>query len=191
MAQQTGLFGPHIREYSAGERGTIAYYPSVLAPDEAAVLFAFLREHLAFEQESMWMYDRTVDVPRLIARFSDERPIPPQLIAVRQRVEALLDVHFNALSVQLYRGENDSVAWHNDHRDELIDLPVIALVSLGATREMHVRSKERPRRTFKIDMEAGSLLVMAGRSQEFWEHTIPKARRRVGARISIALRQRR
>jgi alkylated DNA repair dioxygenase AlkB len=92
--------------------------------------------------------------------------------------------------VQYYRNGNDSVSWHNDHREELIELPTIALLSLGSTREMLVRSKARPRRTFSCDLEPGSLFVMSGRAQEFWEHHIPKVKRPIGPRISVALRQR-
>lgn len=190
MAQQIGFFGAQPQTFASGERGSIVYYPGVFDPAEAAALFGHLQQTLKFEQETMWMYDKTVDVPRLIARFKPGEPQPEELEAVRSRVEELLRVRFNSLSVQYYRNGADSVAWHNDHRDELIDLPTIALVSLGAAREMLVRPKEPPRRSVRIDLEPGSVLAMSGRSQEFWEHTIPKVKRAVGPRISIALRQR-
>ncbi len=138
----------------------------------------------------MWMYDKTVTVPRLIARFAPESDRPAVLAGVQQRIESYLNVTFTALSVQYYRDGSDSVAWHNDHREELIDLPTIALLSLGATREIRVRTKHKPRRSIACDLEAGSLFVMTGRAQEFWEHTIPKIERPITARMSIALRQR-
>jgi alkylated DNA repair dioxygenase AlkB len=191
VAQQIGLFGAQPEVFVDDESGRIAYYPAVFDPREAAELFSFLERTLEWSHETMWMYERTVDVPRLIARFEQGRERPEQLHAVQRRVEDVLGTQFNALSVQYYRGGTDSVAWHNDHRDELIALPTIALLSLGATREMLVRSKGRPRRSFGRDLEAGSLFVMSGRAQEFWEHTIPKVPRPVTPRISIALRQRR
>lgn len=184
-----GLFGAAARVFVDDETGRIVYYPALFSLPEAAALFAHLERSLEWTHETMWMYDRTVDVPRLIARFPAGAPLPAELRDVQSRVESFLDVRFNALSVQRYRDGNDSVAWHNDHRDELVDRPVIALVSLGATREMLIRSKARPRRSFSCDLDAGSVLVMRGRSQEFWEHTIPKVPRPITARISIALRQ--
>lgn len=190
MAQQIGFFGSQPRTFASGERGSIVYYPGIFDPGEAAALFAHLQQTLNFEQETMWMYDKTVDVPRLIARFKPGEERPPELVSVQSRVENLLGERFNALSVQYYRNGADSVAWHNDHREELVDLPTIALVSLGAAREMLVRPKAPPRRSTSIDLEPGSVLVMTGRSQEFWEHTIPKVKRPIGPRISIALRQR-
>lgn len=189
MAQQIGFFGSQPQAFASGERGSIVYYPGVFDAAEAAALFEKLQRTLNFERETMWMYDKTVDVPRLIARFKQDEARPPELAVVQSRIEDLLGERFNSLSVQYYRNGSDSVAWHNDHRDELVDLPTIALVSLGASREMLVRPKDPPRRSLRIEMEPGSLLVMSGRSQEFWEHTIPKVRRPVGPRISIALRQ--
>jgi alkylated DNA repair dioxygenase AlkB len=138
----------------------------------------------------MWMYDHTVTVPRLIARFMPGDEKPAELARAQQRVEEYLGVQFTACSVQLYRSGSDSVAWHSDHTEDLIELPVVAVLSLGATREMLVRSKRRPRKTFSCDLEPGSVFVMSGRAQEYWEHHIPKARRPVAARISVALRQR-
>ena len=106
-------------------------------------------------------------------------------------MEAFLGVQFSSVSFNYYRDERDSVAWHNDHLEELVERPVIALLSLGAVRPMLIRSKSRPRKQFEIDLQPGSLLVMSGRSQELWEHHIPKLKRPVSPRISIAFRQRR
>ncbi len=158
--------------------------------EESDALFRLLERTLPWQSETMWMYDRTVDVPRLIARFAPGEPQPQQLAQVKGRIEAFLRTQFTSLSVQYYRDGNDSVAWHNDHREELVELPTIAVLSLGATREMLVRSKSRPRRTLSCDLEPGSLFVMSGRAQEFWEHHVPKVATPVGPRISVALRQR-
>ena len=190
MAQQIGLFGAQPRVYVDDETANIVYYPAVYEADESARLFELLQRTLPWAHETMWMYDRTVDVPRLIARFAPGEPMPQELRDVQTRVEQYLDTEFTSLSVQYYRNEQDSVAWHNDHREDLVENAVVAVMSLGATREMQVRSKARPRRAFSIDLEPGSLFVMSGRAQEFWEHHIPKLRKPTGPRISIALRQR-
>jgi alkylated DNA repair dioxygenase AlkB len=113
------------------------------------------------------------------------------LLEVKLRTEAQLETRFNAVSVQYYRDGSDSVAWHSDHTEDLIDRPCVALVSLGAVREMQLRSKSKPRRAFSVDLEPGSLLVMGGLAQEQWEHHIPKVSRAIAPRISIALRQKR
>jgi alkylated DNA repair dioxygenase AlkB len=191
MAQQIGLFGATPRVFVHDPSGGIVYYPAVFSLDESDALFMLFERTLPWQHETMWMYDRTVDVPRLIARFAPGEPQPPELMAVKDRIEAFLQTSFSSVSVQYYRNGSDSVSWHNDHREELIELPTIAVLSLGSTREMLVRSKSRPRRTFSCDLEPGSLFVMSGRAQEFWEHHIPKVKRPIAPRISVALRQRR
>lgn len=191
MAQQIGLFGTAPQVFVDDASGSIVYYPALLDAAQSASLFAHLETSLPWTQETMWMYDHTVTVPRLLARFSPEEPLPGELLEVKARAETRIGVAFNSVSVQYYRDGSDSVSWHSDHTEDLIDRPYVALVSLGAVREMQIRSKARPRRAFSVDLEPGSLLVMGGLAQEHWEHHIPKVARPIAARISIALRQRR
>lgn len=190
VAQQIGLFGATPQVFVDGE-SRIVYYPALLDAAESAALFAHLEKSLPWTHETMWMYDHTVAVPRLLARFSPGESLPEELHGVKARVEDRLGVEFNSASVQYYRNGSDSVSWHSDHTEDLIERPCVALVSLGAVREMQVRSKARPRRSFSVDLEPGSLLVMSGLAQEQWEHHIPKVARAIAPRISIALRQRR
>jgi alkylated DNA repair dioxygenase AlkB len=67
----------------------------------------------------------------------------------------------------------------------------IALLSLGATRRMTIRSKTTPRRILDLDLEPGSLLVMSYETQFHYDHGIPKTTAEVGPRISVAFRNRR
>ncbi|HEV2262662.1 MAG TPA: alpha-ketoglutarate-dependent dioxygenase AlkB [Candidatus Rubrimentiphilum sp.] len=187
--QQLGLFGSVPAVFVDDETGKIAYYPALLAPDESRRLFDRLANTLSWTQETMWMYDHTVTVPRLIARFDQSQARPAELANLQDRVEKFLGERFNTVSLQYYRDHNDSVAWHSDHTEELIENATVAIVSLGAARDMLIRSKARPRRTIARTLEPGSLFVMGGRAQDFWEHHIPKLRQPLGPRISVALRQ--
>jgi alkylated DNA repair dioxygenase AlkB len=191
MAQQMGLFGAAPQVFVDDASGSIVYYPALLDAAQSAAIFSKLEATLPWAQETMWMYDHTVSVPRLLARFAADEPLPAELVDVKRRVETLLRAPFNSVSVQYYRDGNDSVAWHSDHTEDLIERAYVALVSLGATREMQIRSKARPRRAFAVDLEPGSLLVMGGLAQEHWEHHVPKVQRPITPRMSIALRQKR
>lgn len=191
MAQQIGLFGAVPRVFVDDASGSIVYYPALLDVAKSAAVFVRLEASLQWVQETMWMYDHMVAVPRLIARFGPGRPLPEELLDVKARVEAHIGAAFNSVSVQYYRDGSDSVAWHSDHTEDLIDRPYVALVSLGAVREMEIRSIARARRAFSVDLDPGSLLVMGGLAQEHWEHHIPKVPYPLAPRISIALRQRR
>jgi alkylated DNA repair dioxygenase AlkB len=189
--QQMALFGSGDREFVDDESGKIAYYPAVFSAAESKRLFEHFAKNLDWAHETMWMYDHTVEVPRLIARFSGDGDMPGEVTAVWKRVEEFLKAPFNSVSFQYYRDAHDSVSWHSDHTEDLIENAIVAVVSLGAVREMRVRSKERPRRAFSCALDPGSVFFMGGRAQDFWEHHIPKVRDAVEPRISIAFRQKR
>src|SRR6478672_11328593 len=140
------------------------------------------------------MYEREVDVPRLMASFRlDERQdsVPDSIRDAARRVIERLDVPFNSVGLNLYRDGRDSVAPHNDHLNEIRKGFPIALVSLGATRRMTIRAKEAPRRVVHVDLEPGSLLVMDYLTQIHYTHAVPKTAAEVGERISLAFRMKR
>ena len=191
MSQQLGLFGTFEQKVIADDgTGTILYLPGVFTRDESDRLFNALRDEIPWESHRRWMYDREVDEPRLTAHYSGD-PFPPVLQAIKERVEPLVGVQIERIGLNYYRDEHDSVAWHNDRIAEFGTAPTIALVSFGATRRMQLRTKPavEQKRSLSINLEPGSLLTMSGNSQLFWDHTIPKERRPVGPRISVALRK--
>lgn len=186
MAAQLGLFGNTTRVLVDDASGRITYYPAVLDPAESASLFGLVIEQAPWTNETMWMYDKMVDVPRKVAYVGTA--CPPMLAEAHRRIESLLNERLPNISLNYYRDGRDSVAWHSDRIEQLRPNPTIALLSLGSTRQMLLRTKERPRKTFAIDLEPGSVLVMAGTSQVYWEHTIPKTSRPAEARVSVAFR---
>jgi len=142
------------------------------------------------------MYDRDVDVPRLVAGYRLADPdLPPALAEAATRIRAAADAPFNSVGLNFYRDGRDSVAPHNDHLYEIVAGYPIALLSLGATRVMTIRSKSASaqrgrRRVLDVDLEGGSLLLMSYETQRHYDHGIPKTRTAVGPRISVALRVR-
>jgi alkylated DNA repair dioxygenase AlkB len=171
--------------------GRIRYMPHVVSVARAQAWFAQLHDGIAWHSERREMYGREVDVPRLTHSFLLDDPALPA--AVREAADAVLGatkIAFNSAGLNLYRDGNDSVAPHNDHLEELERGYPIALLSLGATRRMTIRTKQPPRRVLQVDLEPGSLLLMSWRTQHHYDHAIPKTRAPVGPRISIAFRRR-
>jgi alkylated DNA repair dioxygenase AlkB len=140
------------------------------------------------------MYDRDVDVPRLVARYRlDDPDLPPAVAEAAERASQVATTPFNSAGLNFYRDGRDSVAPHNDHLYEIVPCHPIALISLGATRLMTIRSKKAvagPRRIFDLDLENGSLLLMSYETQMHYDHGVPKTKNPVEARISLALRVR-
>jgi len=171
-------------------QGGVRYWPGFLPSKLAAHWFDELKDAVTWEAQRRPMYDRIVDVPRLIAsyRFEDEG-VPAPLIDAAQRLREHLHQPFNAVGLNYYRDGQDSVAPHGDKMHMLVEGHSIALVSLGSKRRMTVR-ENASRRAVHIDLEPGSLLVMSHASQLTHEHGIPKTRDVVGPRISLAYRVR-
>jgi len=193
MAQLT-LFDSSDRVLVDDERGRVAYTAGFVDAATAQAWFAELRTGVGWRSERRMMYDREVDVPRLVGHFRLDPPppsAPAAIVDAARLVVDRLDVPFNSVGLNLYRDGRDSVAPHNDHLNELRTGFPIALVSLGAARRMTIRAKELPRRVVHVDLEPGSLLVMDYATQIHYTHAVPKTTDEVGERISLAFRVKR
>ena len=190
MSQQLGFFGSDARVLVDDASGSIVYYPEILAPGDAAAIFERLLTAIPWRSERRMMYEREVDVPRLVASAPIDDALVAPLAGVVPVVESIAGVRFTTIGMNLYRDGHDSVAPHNDRLPEIVPGYPIALLSLGATRRMTIRSKATPRRILDLDLEAGSLLVMSYETQHHYDHGIPKTRAEVGPRISLAFRVR-
>ncbi len=198
---QFGLFTAPL-SLVAGERGEATYHAGFLPAEQADAYFATLRDGVDWHAQRRMMYEREVDVPRLTAHFSlhalqaddgSDGIAPAAAAVVRDaaaRVAAALDAPFNSVGLNFYRDGADSVAPHNDRLQDLVEGQPIALLSLGDTRRMLIRSKRPGEPAVPIDLEAGSLLVMSYASQLNYTHGVAKTRAAVGPRISVALRVR-
>ena len=174
------------------DEGGVRYWPGFVDGGRAARWFAALRDEVDWRSERRPMYDRVVDVPRLLAgyRLDGSVPLPAALAEVAGVVRDALDVPFNHVGLNRYRDGNDSVAPHNDKLYSIVAPHPIALLSLGAARRMDIRAKQPPRTVIRIELEPGSLLVMSHASQHHWDHGVPKTKAPVGERISLAFRVR-
>src|SRR3954469_10688823 len=193
MAQLT-LFDSSEKLLAGDERGRVAYTPGFIDAALAAAWFTELRAGVAWRSERRMMYDREVDVPRLMAHFrldAATESTPPPILDAAERVRGSTGVPFNTVGLNLYRDGRDSVAPHHDHLNEIRNGFPIALLSLGATRRMTIRATTPPRRVIHVDLEAGSLLVMDYATQLHYTHGVPKTAEAVGERISLAFRVKR
>jgi alkylated DNA repair dioxygenase AlkB len=173
------------------ERGRVSYEARFVEGSVADTWFGELRRDVKWRSMRRQMYDREVDVPRLIAGFRLDSPsssLPRAIEDVSRRVIDKLGVPFNSVGLNLYRNGRDSVAPHNDHLYEIREGFPIALVSLGAARRFTIRAKTPPRRVIHVDLEPGSLLVMDYDTQLHYTHAVPKTTEPVGERISLAFR---
>jgi alkylated DNA repair dioxygenase AlkB len=193
MSQLT-LFESSEELLADDDRGRIVYAPRFVDAATARAWFEELRHGVNWRRERRMMYDREVDVPRLMGHFRLDPPAastPSSILDSARLVGEQVGVAFNSIGLNLYRDGRDSVAPHNDHLNELRKGFPIALVSLGAVRRMTIRPKAPPRQPIHVDLEEGSLLVMDYATQLHYTHGVPKTQEPVGERISLAFRVKR
>ncbi|MCQ4163897.1 alpha-ketoglutarate-dependent dioxygenase AlkB [Tahibacter harae] len=187
---QPGLFGTGPQVLADDERGRIVYTPEFLSAALAQQSFVRLLADVPWQAERRRMYERDVAVPRLLASYALDGELPAPLPQLAQQVRDHVGAPFTHVGLNLYRDGRDSVAPHNDHLYELRPGQPVALLSLGATRDMVISTKLQPRRSLRLPLQAGSLLLMSHATQLHYDHGIPKVRDAVGPRISLAFRVR-
>lgn len=171
--------------------GRIVLTPDLIDGGTARTWFQQLHDGIVWKSGRRLMYEREVDVPRLRAHYrADDPTLPDTLRQALDLVRTTFAVPFDSIGLNLYRDRHDSVAPHNDKLADLIEGEPIVLLSLGATRTMTIRAKQPPRRVMRVDLVAGSALLMSWETQHHYDHAIPKQREPVGPRISLAFRVR-
>ncbi|MFD9209437.1 alpha-ketoglutarate-dependent dioxygenase AlkB [Streptomyces sioyaensis] len=159
----------------------------------ADTLFARLAAEVPWQAERRRMYEQVVDVPRLLAFYGSDDPLPhPVLAEAREALSAHyadeLGEPFTTAGLCYYRDGRDSVAWHGDRIGRgRRENTMVAILSVGEPRDLLLRPR-RGGRSVRRPLGHGDLIVMGGSCQRTWEHAIPKTARAAGPRISIQFR---
>ena len=178
-----------------GALALLAQLPLALSNAE---VFESLLHETPWREESVFVYGKRHLQPRLTAWYGDAsyaysglrlEPLrwTALLLEIRAAVEAACGRRFNSVLLNRYRNERDSMGMHSDDEAELGNDPVIASLSYGATRTFILRHK-RDKRTVRLPLEDGSLLLMGGQLQRNWLHGINKSTRPLGERLNLTFR---
>ncbi len=188
------------RAGSAGGSSAILYRRAFTAA-QSARLFRTLFDEVSWEQRAITVYGKKHLQPRLVAWIGDPgttytytgltlHPAPwtAPVLSIKAVVELIAGTTFNSVLLNQYRDGADAVGWHSDDEPELGSNPVIASVSLGATRRFDLRHRLTGE-TVKVLLPSGSILVMAGRTQREWLHQVPRTKKVKEPRINLTFRQ--
>ena len=179
----------------------VLYLEQFYNSETSNILFNTLRKEIQWQQDDIKLFGKTYKQPRLTALYAEnEKPYSysnitmypesffKELEQVKSDIEEKIANKFTTCLANLYRTGNDSNGWHSDNEKELGHNPVIASLSLGATRSFQLKHKTDSSLRFNIELPSGSLLIMKGTTQEFWKHQIPKTKKHVGERINLTFR---
>ncbi|WP_434458235.1 alpha-ketoglutarate-dependent dioxygenase AlkB [Stutzerimonas urumqiensis] len=179
----------------------LRYWPDWVEPALADRWLATLLVQTPWEQPRVKVFGREHPVPRQVAWYGDPRvgyrysglyhlPLPwtPLLAEIRARVQATTGVPFNGVLLNHYRDGQDAMGWHSDDEPELGPAPVIAALSLGASRRFDLRRRGTQPIGHSLVLAHGSLLVMAGATQHHWQHQIARSRKVLAPRLNLTFR---
>jgi alkylated DNA repair dioxygenase AlkB len=190
---ELGELGPTVQRRTLTAGAWVDVRPGWMTGSDD--LFTTLAETVPWKAERRQMYDRVVDVPRLVRFYREDEPLPdPLLVTARDALSRHylpeLGEGFATSGLCFYRDGSDSVAWHGDDtgRSRTEDT-MVAILSLGASRPLLLRPRGGGH-SIRYSLGHGDLLVMGGSCQRTWEHCVPKSARPLGPRISVQFRTR-
>jgi len=185
--------------------GMLEFVPGFLRPREANAVYTQLHGETHWQQPVVRLFGREIPSPRLAAWYGDDgadyaysgvvySPLnwTPLLTGLKSRVEDYCSARFNSVLLNLYRDENDSMGWHADDESELGPTPLIASLSLGASRRFRMQCKKHKYQRLELMLDCGSLLLMRHPCQRDWRHSLPKQSPKSGpcaGRINLTFRQ--
>ena len=179
----------------------IYLYPGLFNEQEADQFFTDLKNEISWQQEQITLYGQVHNLPRLTAWHGERdksytysgievnsSPWTSTLLKIKDKIENVSKINFNAVLLNLYRNGRDSVAWHADDEPELGKNPVIGSVTLGEARPFQMKHKINKQEKRTIILQHGSFLLMKGTTQHQWLHQIPKSKKQLGERINLTFR---
>ncbi len=181
--------------------GELSIDESFLSVAQADQLLEQLLVELPWRHDEISVYGKTHLMPRQHCFQSEQHltyqysglvlsaePFHPKVLQLKRYLEAVTQLEFNAVLINLYRDGFDKMGWHSDDEVELGVNPAIASISLGAQRCFKLRHKEKAAADIALELTHGSLLLMTGELQSHWQHSLPQRKKITQPRINFTFR---
>ena len=181
--------------------GVALYYPSLLNEESIPHFYVELFNKINWEQEKIKIFGNEITTKRKVAFYSDPLisytysgktkiglPWIASLIQLKEKIELITNVKYNACLLNLYHDGEEGMGWHSDNEKEIVPESSIASLSIGASRKFSFKHK-LTNETLSIVLENGSLLEMKGAIQKHWLHALPKSKKITSPRINLTFRQ--
>lgn len=176
------------------------FYPNFISEENSVRLFTYCRKTVPWMQHSIRFYDKIVPVPRLTKWYGDMEykysgiTNPPckmdiGIYKVMEKINTQCNTNLNSCLLNYYRNGKYSISLHKDDERELGSTPLIAVVSLGETREFIIQ-RASDKSKLKVPLPTGSLFIMKNNFNSLYAHGIDKVKDVVstGGRISLTYR---
>ena len=178
---------------------SLQYIPDFIDPSEGTALLNKWIKDMPWEQSEISLFGKRLKIPRLNTWYGDKayaysgtrfeaRPMTAELTSLKQRIEDTSGLKFNSVLANWYRNGDDCMGWHSDDERSLGPNPQIASLSLGDKRRFVLREKSDKSNKQELVLEHGSLILMLGKTQSLWQHTVPRTKRSQQSRLNLTFR---
>lgn len=182
------------------EDGRLVYYPNFISKDNSLQVYNALLQEVSWNSDVLKLFGKTITTRRKVA-FQGDSGIAytysgfkktasiwtPEVMKIKHAVEQITGNTFNSCLLNLYHNGTEGMGWHSDDEKEMLPHGCIASVSLGAERTMAFRHKQKTA-SIQFQLETGSLLLMEGAIQEYWQHSLPVRKKVLEPRINLTFR---
>ncbi len=180
--------------------GIVKYYGAILSWESADHYFNQLLKTIDWKHDEVRIAGKHLTTKRKVAWHGDHsftysysgtsktaQPWTKELLELKTTVEEKTNETFNSCLLNLYNDGSEGMSWHSDAEKELKENGAIGSFSLGAERKFAFKHKST-KETVSIQLEHGSLLVMQGTTQTFWQHRLPPTKTVTEPRINLTFR---
>jgi len=192
---------PENHENLIPKDGEVYLYNSFFNAEESSYFMNKLLEEIEWKQEPIRIMGKEIMQPRLTAWYGDPNkpysysgikmlahPWTDPLEQIKKRIEFKFGLEFSSVLLNLYRNERDGMGWHRDNEKELGPDPTIISLSFGQSRVFQLRRYKEKSKPILLELHTGSLLIMKGATNHYWEHRIPKTSQHLQPRINLTFR---
>lgn len=184
----------------------LSFHTDIFTSEQAQDFMNRLLDELEFKSESYTFNGQEILTKRKVSYHSEHqynyanqsysgKPWTPTLLEMKEIIEQKTGEKFNAVLCNYYENGEAGMGWHSDKERELGDTPTIASVSLGQERDFAFRyrkdvvNQKNPPKISQFRLTSGSVLIMRGTTQKFFEHSLLQNKSLNGKRINLTFRK--
>ena len=180
--------------------GAVKYFGIVMPVGSADDYLNYLLKDIAWQHDQALIYGKRIITKRKVAWYAEQpfeytyskitkRALPwtDELLQLKSLIETESGERFNSCLLNLYHNGTEAMAWHSDAEKDLVKNGAIASLSFGAERKFSLRHK-KTKEKISLLLEHGSLLLMTGVTQTYWQHCMPPTKRVIEPRVNLTFR---
>ncbi|TAH25319.1 MAG: alpha-ketoglutarate-dependent dioxygenase AlkB [Cytophagales bacterium] len=173
---------------------------NILSATEQKYFFDSFFAAIAWQHEVVKLYGKEITTKRKVAWYGEKafeykysnsvkvaKLWTSELLALKMLIEQITDEKYNTCLLNLYHNGTEGMGWHTDAEQSLKKDGAIASLSLGANRQFQFRH-QNTNTTISLLLNNGSLLLMKGKTQTYWKHRLPVAKKISEPRINLTFR---